>query len=83
MDEPIFSTVCTEVSDCYILNGELVLGLTQGQLNLLGQKQNTEKLQKLLSACAPLKLVDKRGDAEETVEAFRRLAGNSEFIVND
>lgn len=85
LDEPIFSTVCTEVSDCYILNGELVLGLTQGQLNLLGQKQNTEKLQKLLSACAPLKLVlklrDKRGDAEETLEAFRRLAGNSEFIV--
>lgn len=26
LDEPIFSTVCTEVSDCYILNGELVLG---------------------------------------------------------
>lgn len=87
LDEPIFSTVCTEVSDCYILNGELVLELTAGQLNLLGQRQNTEKLQKLLSDCAPLRLVlkkrEKRGDAEETVEAFRKLAGNSEFIVNE
>ena len=87
LDEPIFSTVCIEVSDCYILNGELVLELTAGQLNLLGQRQNTEKLQKLLSDCAPLRLVlkkrEKRGDAEETVEAFRKLAGNSEFIVNE
>ena len=61
--------------------------LTAGQLNLLGQRQNTEKLQKLLSDCAPLRLVlkkrEKRGDAEETVEAFRKLAGNSEFIVNE
>lgn len=87
LDEPIFSAVCAEVSDCYVLNGEFVLELTQGQYNMLVQKQNTEKLQKLISDCAPLKLAlkqrQKKGDTEEIVDTFRKLAGKSEFVLKN